>query len=148
MTFLDCPAYLGEDGAARCGLPAEVRYRFTLRSADGPVESAMIRCPAGHWFSGPIESLTAYGTGHRDRGAALVDSSVVRDHLPGGRELPDGGGGCAVPACRAEPERDVPRPNGAPAYYLGRPAQLWITAVRLGHGRAASQHPAEAITVG
>ena len=57
MMFLDCPAYLDQNGAARCGLPAEVRSRFTLRSTDGPLESAMIRCPAGHWFNGPIESL-------------------------------------------------------------------------------------------
>jgi hypothetical protein len=42
----------------RCGLPAEVRCRFIMRSTGGPVESAMIRCPAGHWFTGPIESLT------------------------------------------------------------------------------------------
>jgi hypothetical protein len=58
MMFLDCPAYLDEEGAARCGLPAEVMSRFILRSTDGPVESAMISCPSGHWFNGPIESLT------------------------------------------------------------------------------------------
>ena len=58
MMFLDCPAYLDEEGAIRCGLPAEVRCRFTMRSTDGPIESAMIRCPAGHWFTGPLESLT------------------------------------------------------------------------------------------
>lgn len=57
MMFLDCPAYLDEEGAIRCGLPAEVRCRFTMRSTDGPIESAMIRCPAGHWFNGPLESL-------------------------------------------------------------------------------------------
>ena len=56
--FLDCPAYLDRDGAKRCGLPAEVRCRFILRSTEGPLESAMIRCPADHWFTGPIESLT------------------------------------------------------------------------------------------
>jgi hypothetical protein len=56
--FLDCPAYLDEDGARRCGLPAEVRCRYTMRSSNGPVEAAMIRCPFGHWFNGPIESLT------------------------------------------------------------------------------------------
>src|SRR6185437_681619 len=27
-------------------------------AAAGPLESAMIKCPAGHWFTGPIESLT------------------------------------------------------------------------------------------
>jgi hypothetical protein len=47
MMFLDCPACLGQDGAARCGLPAQVRRRINMRSTDGPVEAAMIRCPAG-----------------------------------------------------------------------------------------------------
>ena len=67
MMFLDCPAYLDQDGAVRCGLPAEVRCRFTIRSTDGPVESAMIRCPAGHSFGGAIESLTWNRKGARDR---------------------------------------------------------------------------------
>jgi hypothetical protein len=58
LMFLDCPAYLDRAGAERCGLPAEVRCRFIMKSADGPLESAMISCPAGHWFNGPIESLT------------------------------------------------------------------------------------------
>ncbi len=35
MMFLDCPAYPDEDGALRCGLPAGVRYRFTMRSTGG-----------------------------------------------------------------------------------------------------------------
>ena len=56
--FLDCPAYLDEDGPQRCGLPAEVQARYTMRSTDGPLESAKIRCPSGHWFNGPIEFLT------------------------------------------------------------------------------------------
>ncbi|HEY4461981.1 MAG TPA: hypothetical protein VGN41_04870 [Streptosporangiaceae bacterium] len=29
-------------------------------STDGPVENAMIRCPAGHWFNGPIEFLAPH----------------------------------------------------------------------------------------
>jgi hypothetical protein len=57
VMFLGCPAYLDEHGAARCGLPAEVEYRYTVGSTDGPLESAKIRCPSGHWFNGPIESL-------------------------------------------------------------------------------------------
>jgi hypothetical protein len=57
MMFLDCPAYLDERGAARCGLPAEVEYRYGAQSTDGVLESAKIRCPLGHWFSGTIESL-------------------------------------------------------------------------------------------
>ena len=58
MMFLDCPAYLDQDGAVRCELPAEVSCWFTMRSTDGPIESAMIRCPAAHYFCGTIESLT------------------------------------------------------------------------------------------
>jgi hypothetical protein len=61
MMFLDCPAYRDHEGAERCGLPAEVRCRFTMRSTDGPLECAMIRCPAGHYFNGSIESLTWEG---------------------------------------------------------------------------------------
>jgi putative two-component system hydrogenase maturation factor HypX/HoxX len=58
VTFLDCPAYLGTDAAVRCGLPAEVEAQYSIGSTDGPLESARIRCPQGHWFNGPIESLT------------------------------------------------------------------------------------------
>jgi hypothetical protein len=58
VMFLDCPAYLDTGGAARCGLPAEVEHRYTVRSSDGPMESAKIRCPRGHWFNGAIDSLT------------------------------------------------------------------------------------------
>jgi hypothetical protein len=57
-TFLDCPAYVDEHGAARCGLPAEIQVRYTMQSSDGPLESAKIRCPSGHLFNGPIEFLT------------------------------------------------------------------------------------------
>ena len=58
LMFLDCPAYLDRDGAERCGLPAEVKCRFVMESTDGPLDSAIIRCPAGHWFTGALESLT------------------------------------------------------------------------------------------
>ena len=58
VMFLDCPAYLDAHGAARCGLPAEVEQRYSMRSSDGPLDSAKIRCPRGHWFNGPVESLT------------------------------------------------------------------------------------------
>ncbi len=58
LMFLDCPAYLDKDGALRCALPAEVEYRYIQGSTDGPLESAIIRCPSGHWFNGPIEFLT------------------------------------------------------------------------------------------
>jgi hypothetical protein len=58
VMFLDCPEYLDAQGAARCGLPAEVEDRYTVESTDGPLESARIRCPRGHFFNGPLESLT------------------------------------------------------------------------------------------
>jgi hypothetical protein len=148
MMFLDCPAYLDAGGTARCGLPAEVRCRFTMQAADGPVDSAMTRCPAGHWFTGPIESLTPPSTGQRDRGTAAVASSVRPGNLAGGHDRLNGRSGLAVRAFPAEPGRDVPRPNGAPAYYIGRPARVWITVMRLRHRHAASQHPTDAVTGG
>jgi hypothetical protein len=59
--FMDCPAYMDEHGLLRCGLPAEVEHRYVIRSTDGPLESAKIRCPRDHWFNGPVESLTLPG---------------------------------------------------------------------------------------
>jgi hypothetical protein len=57
MMFLDCPAYLDDEGATRCGLPAEVRCTFTMNSTGGPLDSVMISCPSGHWFNAPLEFL-------------------------------------------------------------------------------------------
>jgi hypothetical protein len=59
-TFLDCPAYMNEDGTVRCGLPAVVEDSYTLDSTDGPVTSVKIQCPAGHRFSGPVAALTVH----------------------------------------------------------------------------------------
>jgi hypothetical protein len=58
MTFFECPAYTGARATTPCGLPAEVELRYTVESSDGPLESARIRCPRGHWFNGALESLT------------------------------------------------------------------------------------------
>lgn len=58
MMFVDCPAYMDQTGSVRCGLPAEVQGRYVMRSTDGPLESAQIRCPVGHCFNGPVESLS------------------------------------------------------------------------------------------
>ena len=57
VMFVDCPAYMDQAGSVRCGLPAVVEGRYLMRSTDGPLESARIRCPRGHWFNGPVESL-------------------------------------------------------------------------------------------
>jgi hypothetical protein len=59
MMFLDCPAYLDNEGSVRCGLPAEVEQRYAQQSTGGQLDSVKIRCPRGHWFNGPIEYLTA-----------------------------------------------------------------------------------------
>ena len=75
MMFLDCPAYLDQDGAVRCRLPAEVTRRFTMRSTNGPLESVSIRCPARHFFNGPIESLTCDSTDTYDPGTATSGSA-------------------------------------------------------------------------
>src|SRR4029077_2569307 len=77
MMFLDCPAYLDKEHTVRCGLPAEVRRRFTMRSTDGPLESAMIRCPSGHWLTGPIEFLTGDSRDERHPANGPVAASVT-----------------------------------------------------------------------
>ena len=97
MMFLDCPAYLDVEGAVRCALPAEVRCRFTMRSSDGPLESAMIRCPAGHWFNGPVEFLTWASRQKHDQGTARAGSRTRRDRLMGGHTR--------HPGFPAEPQR-------------------------------------------
>jgi hypothetical protein len=148
MMFLDCPAYLDHDGALRCGLPAEVRCRFTMRSTDGPVESAMIRCPAGHYFCGAIESLTWDGTDTHDPGSAAVTSRAGRDNVQGSHDGRHSGGGSHPGDVPAEPERDARRPNTAPAYYLGHPAALWITAMSPRRERTAPARLADAIPGG
>jgi len=130
MMFLNCPAYQDQDGAARCGLPAEVKGRFTMCSTDGPRESAMIICPAGHSFSGPVEFLTLDGADNHDRGTAGPGSRTGRDSLQRAHDGRDGSGGSVPQNVPAEPERNVGRPNTAPVYYLGHPAALWITAMR------------------
>ena len=43
------------------------------------------------------------------------------------------------------PERTARRPNSAPFYYLGRPAGLWITAMRPHRGGGASRRPMQAV---
>jgi len=133
--FLDCPACLDREGTVRCGLPAEVRSRFTMRSADGPLESVMIRCPAGHNFTGPIEILVPGSTDSKYSDHVDLGSRVGRDSGPRSR------GGFARRALPAEPERNVRRPNTAPAYYLGHPARLWITAMRPRRKRAVAAAP-------
>ena len=138
MMFLDCPAWLDQDGTVRCGLPAEVRRRFTMRSSGGPLEGAMIRCPAGHWFNGSIESLTWDSSNKHSAGTAGAASGTSRASLTGGHDGRDGRGGFAVRENPAGPGQKISRPNIAPAYYLGRPAHVWIIAMRSRRSPTAS----------
>jgi len=75
-------AYLDDERTVKCGLPAEVRCRFTMRSTDGPLESAMIRCPAGHRFNGTIESLTWDSANKHNPGTAAAPSVAGHGRLP------------------------------------------------------------------
>jgi hypothetical protein len=145
--FLNCPAYLDHECTVQCGLPAEVSCQFTMDSSDGPLESAMIRCPAGHWFNGPIEFLTWESTdSHRPVTAAAAGSARRAD--PTGTQ--DGRAGTGGPAIYGPGERgqEVRRPSTAPAYYLGRPASVWITALRPRRSRSASHRLMQAVTGG
>jgi hypothetical protein len=54
-----------------------------MGSTSGPLESAMIRCPAGHWFNGPIEFLTWEHTDEHDPGTAEGAPSARHDSLRG-----------------------------------------------------------------
>jgi hypothetical protein len=47
IMFLAYRGYMDRDGAVRCGLAAEVRFRYVMNSSDGPPESVTIRCSSG-----------------------------------------------------------------------------------------------------
>jgi hypothetical protein len=148
MMFLACPACLDQYGAQRCGLPAEVKARYTLDSSDGPIEAAMISCPAGHHFNGPIESLTWDGNHRHELGPVGLGSRGGGASLRRGHVGPDGGGESALQEFHAGTRRKARRPNGAPAYYIGRPATMWITALRPRRTPAASRSLTEAAVRG
>ena len=148
MMFLDCPAYLDHERTVRCGLPAEVRCRFTMRSTDGPIEAAMIRCPVGHHFNGAIESLTWDSTGNHAPGTVAATSRAGRDSVQGRHDGRGGEGGIGVREFPAKPEPGVSRPGTAPAYYLGHPTRLWITVMRPRRRRTTSHHAMQTITGG
>jgi hypothetical protein len=75
VLFLSCPAYLDERGTVRCGLLVEVEEVYSLPSTEGPVESARIGCPAGHYFNGPVE---AFRTAAPPRASAVGQFSERR----------------------------------------------------------------------
>ena len=83
-----------------------------------------------------------------DPGKAAVTSRPARDSVRGSRDGRDGAGGIAVRDFPAGPEPGISRPGTAPAYYLGRPARLWITVMRPRRRRTTSDHPVQAVTGG
>jgi hypothetical protein len=102
--FLNCPAYLGNAAAARCGLPAEVEVRYIGRSTDGPLESAKIRCPLGHWFNGPIEYLTV----PQPLAAAAVSASPLPSRPFESADLERAAAGLACGGSRASGHQTPP----------------------------------------
>lgn len=110
-----------------------------MRSTGGPMECAMIWCPAGHYFNGAIESLIWDGKDNHDPRTAGPASRATRHTALGTHDRRDGVDGVAIQDVPAEPEPEIVRPNTAPAYYLGRPARLWIT-VTSSHRRRTPSH--------
>ncbi len=108
----------------------------------------MIECPAGHYFSGAVESLTSDSTDNHDPDPARLGSRAGYDSLQRGHDGRHGGAGSALRDFLAEPERKGRRPNTAPAYYLGHPAALWITAMRPRRRRTAFRYLMEAAVSG
>jgi hypothetical protein len=48
-----------------------------MDSTDGPLDSVMIGCPAGHWFNGPLEFLTLKNGEDRAREDIPAAASVA-----------------------------------------------------------------------
>jgi hypothetical protein len=94
------------------------------------MQCAMISCPVGHSFTGDIESLTLVGHDDHVPGAAGAASCISQDSLLRVHNARHAGGGSAQRELPAEPERKSRRPHGAPAYFLGRPAAVYINAMR------------------
>jgi hypothetical protein len=108
VMFVDCPAYMDEDGAVRCGLPAAVEYWGTVESSSGPLENAKIRCPRGHGFNGPVEFLTVTSGDQPVRGNPVHDpASRAEERAP---KNPGQDGARPWPRSRSE-DPGGPRPG-------------------------------------
>jgi hypothetical protein len=81
-----------------------------------------------------------------DPGKAAVACRPARDSVRGSHDGREGAGGIAVRDFPAGPEPGISRPSTAPAYYLGRPARLWITVMRPRRRRTTTDHPVQAVT--
>ena len=140
VMFLDCPAYMDEQGTARCGLPAAVQYRYMVTSTDGPLESAKIRCPRGHWLNGPVEALTWENT--RARPPAPQLAPAISTSFDGWQEI------AHQPALRPIADRvaeatsrriaSAGRQAVEPAQSGNRPLSIAVKPIRTGRRAAVS----------
>jgi hypothetical protein len=58
------------------------------------------------------------------------------------------GGGTTRADLPGPPRRQARRPNGAPAYYLGRPVLLWISVMRADRSDSAARRMGQAAGAG
>jgi hypothetical protein len=86
------------------------------------------------WASAATLMFLGRQTRSRTSAAAMMflDCPAYRDQ--------DGTVRCGLPARAAR--RTARRPNSAPAYYLGRPAGLWMSVTRADRGGGAPAHRA------
>lgn len=101
-----------------------------MRPTDRLPERATVRSPPGPYVSRFIESLTRDSKDKHNPGTTAGGSRAERDSVQITHNRHDGEGGAALREFPAPPERRIRRPNTTPAYYLGRPADLWISAMR------------------
>ena len=103
---------------------AVVQDRYLASSTGGPLESARIRCPRGHWFDGPIEFLT--WDKHRRR-------------LPGPGQPPVTARARLPPASRQAGHRSISpvlgeTPDPQPATRTDRQVVIAVLGVAAGRG--------------
>jgi hypothetical protein len=69
-------------------------------------------------------------------GRPAAESPAARAGIIGHHAPLDGRDSNSILHRPGAPQQEIPRPSTAPAYYLGRPARLWITAISPLHRRS------------
>ena len=83
----------------------------------------------------------------RSPGPAAGSASARHGTGRGTHDGHDGGSRAGTQDLPAVPRREASRPSTAPAYYLGRPAALWISAMRPRRILTTASHRMEAVTL-
>jgi hypothetical protein len=107
LMFLNCPANMDNNGAARCGLPAEVHYRYTMNSTGGEPETDCRRSLEQHRTD--RRRTTRRPGGRQDDPRASQPGRLSRSTLTAPRDRPGRAGGAA----RQDPGEGV-LPAGGP----------------------------------